>query len=136
MQRKFWNTVIYYVNYYNYMHWYILPYQIVFAHQLIQRLNSVFARYVYDKLHRQCTKVFAYIFHIKLQFSKYYLEINSRSILIIILSRKAERYVVYCSNFEITFWSMFFKSPWFKQNVNNFSTKVLSIRKKLIQLCV
>ena len=36
-------------------------------------------------------------------YSKYYLEINSRSILIIILSRKAERYVVYSSNFEITF---------------------------------
>jgi len=28
------------------------------------------------------------------------------------LTTKAERYVVYSSNFEITFWSMFFKSPW------------------------
>ena len=27
-----------------------------------------------------------------------------------ILSTKAERYVVYSSNFEITFWSMLFKS--------------------------
>ena len=45
-----------------------------------------------------------YIFHIKLHFfSKYYLEINSRPILIIISSRKAERYVVYSSNFEINF---------------------------------
>jgi hypothetical protein len=33
-------------------------------------------------------------------FSKYYLEINSRPILIIILSKKAERCVVYSSNFE------------------------------------
>ena len=40
-------------------------------------------------------------------FSKYYLEINSRPILIIILSRKAERYVVYSSNFEITFEACF-----------------------------
>ena len=33
-------------------------------------------------------------------FSKYYLEINSHPILIIILSRKAKRCVVYSSNFE------------------------------------
>jgi hypothetical protein len=39
----------------------------------------------------------------KTSFSKYYLEINSRPILIIILSRKAERYVVHSNNFEITF---------------------------------
>ena len=44
-----------------------------------------------------------YIFHINYSFSKYYLEINSRPILIIISSRKAERYIVYSSNFEITF---------------------------------
>jgi hypothetical protein len=48
---------------------------------------------------------------------KYYLEINSRPILIIISSRKAERYAVYSSNFEITLWSMFFKSPWFKNKL-------------------
>jgi hypothetical protein len=35
--------------------------------------------------------------------SSFHLEINSRPILIIISSRKAERYVVYSSNFEITF---------------------------------
>ena len=51
-------------------------------------------------------------------FSKYYLEINSRPILIIILSRKAERYVVDSSDFEITFGSMFIKSPWFKHRLN------------------
>ena len=51
-------------------------------------------------IYRQWTKVFArfqFILYIsyKTSFSKYYLEINSRLILIIILSRKAERYVVY-----------------------------------------
>jgi hypothetical protein len=59
-------------------------------------------------MYRQWTKVFTrfqftlYISY-KTSFSKYYLEINSRPILIIILSRKSERYVVYSSNFEITF---------------------------------
>ena len=51
-------------------------------------------------LYRDVPKVFArfqfnlYISY-KTSFSKYYLEINSCPILIIILSRKAERYVVY-----------------------------------------
>ena len=60
-------------------------------------------------IYRQWTKLFAR-FQFTLYISKYYLEINSRLILIIILSRIAERYVVYSSNFEITFSSMFFKS--------------------------
>jgi len=34
--------------------------------------------------------------------------------LIIVLSTKAELYVVYSSYFEITFRNMFFKSSWFK----------------------
>ena len=38
----------------------------------------------------------------------YYLEVNSWPISIIILSTKAERYVVYC-NFEITFLKLFFQ---------------------------
>jgi hypothetical protein len=58
-----------------------------------------------------------YIFHIKLQFFKilswnqFTYDFNHY------LSRKAERYVVYSSNFEITFWNMFFKSQWFKHRI-------------------
>jgi hypothetical protein len=48
---------------------------------------------------------------------KYYLEVNSCPISIIILSTKAERYVVYSSNFEITFD--------LKTDLNNLSAKVL-----------
>jgi hypothetical protein len=57
------------------------------------------------------TTNFHYIFHIKLPFfSRYYHEVNSCPILIIVLSTKAELYVVYSSYFEITFRNMFFKS--------------------------
>jgi hypothetical protein len=50
------------------------------------------------------TTNFHYIFHIKLLFfSRYYHEVNSCPILIIVLSTKAELYVVYSSYFEITF---------------------------------
>jgi hypothetical protein len=47
--------------------------------------------------------IFSIYFSYKTSFSKYYLEVNSCPISIIILSTKAERYVVYSSNFEITF---------------------------------
>ena len=47
-------------------------------------------------------RLFLYISY-KTSFLIYYLEVNSCPISIIILSTKAERYVVYSGNFEITF---------------------------------
>ena len=62
----------------------------------------------YALKYRQWSKVFGHFrFFIyisyKTSFLIYNLEVNSCTISITILSRKAERYVVYSSNFEITF---------------------------------
>ena len=57
-----------------------------------------------------------YIFHIKLQFFKIlsWNQFTSDFNHYFIKESRKIPYVVYSSNFEITFWSMFFKSPWFK----------------------
>ena len=76
----------------------------------------------YALKYRQWSKVFGhsrfflYISY-KISFLIYYLEVNSCPISIIILSTKAERYVDYSSNFEITFD--------LNTDLNNLSAKVL-----------
>ena len=89
----------------------------------------------YALKYRQWSKVFGHFrfflyISYKTSFLIYYLEVNSCPISIIILSTKAERYVVYSSNFEITFLKLFFSNRHdLNTGLNNLSAKVLLLQK-------
>ena len=69
---------------------------------------------------------FPYVFHIKLQFSKAYPEVNSHPISIIFISIKTEFYVVLLYNFKIIFYDKHFENIQAKHTTELISFEIQS----------
>jgi hypothetical protein len=123
------------------IHLYIIWHYCIISHIKLWLLKMT-SSHKYALKYRQWSKVFGHFrfflyISYKTSFLIYYLEVNSCPISIIILSTKAERYVVYSSNFEITFLKLFFSNRHdLNTGLNNLSAKVLLLQKKWIRLCL
>ena len=112
------------------IHLYIIWHYYIISHIKLSFLKMT-SSHKYALKYRQWSKVFGHFrfflyISYKTSFLIYYLEVNSCPISIIMLSTKAERYVVYSINFEITFWSMHFSNRHdLNRDLNNLSVKVL-----------
>ena len=112
------------------IHLYIIWHYYIISHIKLSFLKMT-SSHKYALKYRQWSKVFGHFrfflyISYKTSFLIYYLEVNSCPISIIMLSTKAERYVVYSINFEITFWSMHFSNRHdLNRDLNNLSAKVL-----------
>ena len=95
------------------IHLYIIWHYYIISHIKLWFLKMT-SSHKYALKYRQWSKVFGHFriflyISYKTSYLIYYLEVNSCPISIIMLSTKAERYVVYSINFEITFEACIFQ---------------------------